>query len=346
MYYSLVTQSMNQICKQMRQCLWADLPQLLTKASVSHQMLHMCSCTSDDLDSILVAHRHNIIRCTYARKLALSIAKNGGDNLKALQFREYEFVQGQVTAKYRSNNVFFDIDCSVWSAAERRLLLDVIRHLCAHRHVLGGRHVIVVHNVHALNQSLTQSLKKILETVKSQAVLICSSATIATNITLHAGVCVPVRCDEPKLLVHCVRSSSVTTKDAEEALVRHNRDLMSASFDLFAQRDGDKYSNALDVRARGMISQLRQFCAQRTSAGTVIEALDKWALEIVGLALPFDALLHSIVRALDDGDDNKMARIVELCASAQERYVKANKVAPVIDQFLWNLYHVLLQSTE
>lgn len=338
-------QTTNEICKQIRQCLWADMPQLLITGSVSQQMLH--SKFSDDLDSILVAHRHNIIRCTYARKLALSIANHDklASDVKALLFREYEFIQGQVTAKYRSNNIFFDIDCSVWSAAERRLLLDVIRHLCAHRHVLGGRHIIVLQNVHTLSPALLQSIKKVLETVKSQAVLICTSATIATNISLHAGVCVPIRCDEPKLLVCSAQSLSVTMEDAEQALIRHHRDLMSACFDLFARHNGDHYINALDVRARGMISQLQQFRAQQMSVRTVLDTLDKWSSEIVALALPFDALLHAIVRACYASSSLNIFRIVELCATVQDRYVKANKVTPVIDHFLWNLYHVLLMPS-
>lgn len=336
-------QTTAEICKRIRQCMWDSTDKVLTSGSVSQQMLNVVTTFSDDLDSLLVAHRHNIVRASYARKLATIIAKQDEFALdKVMLLREYEFVQGQVTATYRSNNIFFDIDCSVWSAAERRLLLDVLRHLCSHRHVLGGRHVIVLHNVHTLTHALLQSLKKILESAKAQAVFICTSKTVATNISLHAGMCVPIRCDEPKLLVHvmegCVSGKKLSLVDAEQALARHHRDLMSACFDLYCCNG---YSNAIDVRARAMLSQLRQFRAQQTSAKTVIDTLEKWSSEIVAAALPFDALLHSIIRACTHTvDDNGMANIVDMCACAEHRYLKANKVTPVVDHFLWNLYHL------
>jgi hypothetical protein len=336
-------QTTSEICKRIRQCLWDSARKVISQGSVSQQILQVDSASSEDLDSLLVAHRHNIVRATYARKLAAKVAKQEDLVLdKVLLLREYDFVQGQVTAKYRSNNIFFDIDCSIWSAAERRLLLDVIRHLCSHRHVLGGRHVIVLHNVHTLNHALLQSLKKILENAKAQAVFICTSKTTATNVSLHAGMCVPIRCDEPGLLVQVI--VGVNLVDAEQALVRHHRDLMNACFDLHCCNG---YSNAIDVRARAMVCQLRQFRAQKTSVKTVIDTLEKWSSEIVAAALPFDALLHSIVRACASvTDDAGMVNIVELCACAEHRYLKANKVTPVVDHFLWNLYHNLTPSTE
>lgn len=291
----------------------------------------------DDLDFNCIVLYHN---CPLLLRISLLNIANKS-NLPEKQFLKtinVTFTLKDTTISYKSNDLYFLIDCQPWSPNERRIIPDCIKSLLATRSVLGRNHLVIIEHISCLGEHSLKSLRNIVNDSSPYANFVMSTQKQSIIRTIFDSTSLFIHCDyDVKYLVkNIVQSFKPNLIEHLETLYMTHRN----DFGLFLATINHEQPHLL-------ISQIERYIASQLQEFLFIDPHDVYNVvhgivnDLISSFIHLKLIAPYIIKFVNGMAPSKVMQCVKLLTDVEMLMVQSNKIIFAYELCFLELYKLL-----